>query len=91
MIGRIFVVLIASACSSAPTPLPVVDPGNGTLCEQACRKRAALGCLEEALASACIPACESGTKTGFYSPNCVINATTREGLGRCRVRCGEDE
>lgn len=77
--------LVLMACAST---LPTYDMVAGaTVCEAACDRRQALGCLEAALVATCPVTCERAAAADFYSPECVIGATAKEELAKCRVRC----
>lgn len=79
-----------TACVPAlvePTPIPPWNGDSSDVCEAACGRRKALGCLEAEFEDACIPVCRRAAARGLYSPACVLAASTREELKKCRVRC----
>lgn len=78
------VLVLAAGCTRAEAPYTGADP-----CADACAHRAALGCLEAALAAQCEPVCRQQGSAGFYDPVCVARADDWAAMARCNVRCGD--
>lgn len=88
------IALTTFACGSTAPPVPQLidvqpfDPASSDVCEAACARRREWGCLETALVEGCVPTCRAAAAKGLYNPTCVVQASSREALAECRVRCG---
>ena len=64
-----------------------VFPTAKSQCVAACERIDELGCIEKKLIPTCVDTCLVSVEYGIWDPVCVMNASSKESLKPCRVRC----